>query len=254
MFFPISDDDRSLDRPAYVTYVLVGLNIVLFAVQLSNPNFTYGYSVVPQEISTGRDLVEPIAITNGQMSIEIPQTRGPNPIWLTLFTAMFMHGGVAHISGNMLYLWIFGDNVEHRFGAVRFLIFYLVAGLVATASQIVVDPNGVLPILGASGAIAGIMGAYMVLFPYNRVNAVLFFNVVSVPAVVVLGMWIVTQLFSGYGSLFQSQTGGVAYLAHIGGFFAGAAAGLIARSRMCQEPDSLLRRNYQQDPRARRIW
>lgn len=254
MFFPISDDDQSLSRPAYVTMVLLALNIALFFVQLSSPAFTYGYSVVPWEISTGQDLVDPVFISRGQSSIEIPQSPGPVPIWLTLFSAMFMHGGFAHIMGNMLYLWIFGDNVEHRFGATRFLVFYLAAGLVATGAQILMDPRGTLPILGASGAIAGIMGAYMVLFPYNRVNAVFFYQIVSVPAVLVLGMWIVTQLFSSYGSLFQAQSGGVAYMAHVGGFFTGVVAGLIARSRMGAEPDSLLRRNYQRDPRAHRLW
>ena len=256
MFFPISDDDRSINRPVYVTYVLLAINIVLFVVQLRDPAFTYGWSVIPREITTGEDLVGSVIVNAGSREVEVPQTPGPSPIWLTLFSSMFMHAGFGHIGGNMLYLWIFGDNVEHRFGSVRFLIFYLVAGLFASAAQIALNPDGILPNLGASGAIAGVMGAYMVLFPYNRVNAIFFFTIISVPAIVVLGMWIATQLFSGYGSLFASTqgVGGVAYAAHIGGFVAGVAAGIVARASMKGEPDSILRRNYEHDPLARRLW
>lgn len=258
MFFPISDDDRKLNRPTYVTYALLAMNIVVFFVQFSNPDFTYGYSVIPREITTGQDLIGTVLIpVDGKESIELPQTQGPVPIWLTLLSSMFMHAGVGHLGSNMLYLWIFGDNVEHRFGARRFLIFYLAAGLVASVAQIALNPSGLLPNLGASGAIAGVMGAYMVLFPYNRVNAVFIFTIVSVPAIVVLGMWIATQFISGYGSMFassQSTTGGVAYAAHIGGFIAGILTGVGARMLMKAEPDSILYRNYQTDPRARRIW
>lgn len=256
MFFPISDDDRAISHPVYVTYILLAINIALFVVQLRDPAFTYGWSVIPREIVTGEDIVGSVTVTAGNQEVEVPQTPGPNPIWLTLFSSMFMHAGFGHIGGNMLYLWIFGDNVEHRFGSVRFLIFYLVAGLFASAAQIAINPDGILPNLGASGAIAGVMGAYMVLFPYNRVNAIFFFSVISIPAIVVLGMWIATQLFSGYGSLFASTqgVGGVAYAAHIGGFVAGVAAGLVARATMKGEPDSILRRNYEHDPRARRLW
>jgi len=255
MLFPISDDDRTLTRPAYVTYALLVLNVVLFWVQMNNPDFTSGWSAVPLEITTGQDLVESVFVQMGNESVEIPQTPGPFPIWLTLFSSMFMHGGVGHIGGNMLYLWIFGDNVEHRFGSVKFLFFYLFAGVMASFAQIYLNPDGILPTLGASGAIAGIMGAYMVLFPYNRVNAVFLFSVISVPAIVVLGMWIVTQFISGYGTFSGSQvTGGVAYAAHVGGFVAGVIAGLIARTAMKEEPDSILKRNYQRDPTAHRLW
>ena len=257
MFFPISDDDRQLHRPILVTYVLVAINIAVFVYHMSNPSFTYGYSVIPKEITTGQDLIGSVLIEVPKREpVELPQTPGPSPIWLTLFSAMFMHAGLGHLGSNMLYLWIFGDNVEHRFGATRFLIFYLLTGLVASFAQIVLDPDGVVPNLGASGAIAGVMGAYMVLFPYNRVNAVFLITIVSVPAVVVLGMWIVTQFTSGYGSMFEStqSTGGVAYAAHIGGFIAGVLSGLVARSLLKEEPDSILRRNYELDPRAHRIW
>ena len=257
MFFPISDDDRGISGPVWVTHVLLAINVAVFALQLANPEFTYGWSVIPREITTGEDLIGSVLIeVPNREPVRVPQAKGPPLIWFTLLSSVFMHGGVGHIVGNMLYLWIFGDNVEHRFGHVRFLIFYLSAGFAASFAQIMLNPDGVLPNLGASGAIAGVMGAYMVLFPRNRVNVVFLYAVISVPAVVVLGMWIVTQFVSGYGSIaMSSQTaGGVAYGAHIGGFIAGVAAGLVAKMRMPDEPDSILRRNYAADPRARRIW
>lgn len=257
MFFPISDDDRGIDTPAYVTYGLLAANIALFLVQLYNPDFTYGWSVIPKEITTGVDIVEPTEIqVDGRGSVSIQQAPGPRPIWLTLLSSMFMHGGLGHIFGNMLYLWIFGNNVEHRFGHVRFLIFYLVSGLVGSFAQIMMDPNSVIPNLGASGAIAGVMGAYLVLFPHNRINAVILYHVVTVPALLVLGMWIAMQLVSGYGSIASTSasSGGVAYLAHIGGFVAGVVAALIARMQMPTEPDSILKRQYDRDPFARRFW
>jgi membrane associated rhomboid family serine protease len=257
MFFPISDDDREVTTTAYVTYSLLAINVALFLLQLSDPAFTYGWSVIPLEITTGVDLVEPISIQiEGYGNVDIPQAPGPPILWLTLLTSMFMHGGFGHIAGNMLYLWIFGNNVEHRFGHAWFLVFYLVAGLVASTAQIVANPVSVIPNLGASGAIAGVMGAYLVLYPYNRVNAVFLYTVVAVPAIVVLGMWIAMQFVSSVGSIAATSetAGGVAYLAHVGGFVAGVGAALICRSTLCGEPDSELKRQYQRDPRARRLW
>ena len=156
----------------------------------------------------------------------------------------------------MLYLWIFGNNVEHRFGHVMFLVFYLLSGLVGTLAQIAVDPNGVIPSLGASGAIAGVMGAYLVLFPRNKVNAVFFVTIISVPAILVLGMWGAMQFMSGLGSLSSEaqSAGGVAYMAHVGGFVAGLAIGFVVRNILKEEPDSVLRRQYEADPNARQIW
>jgi membrane associated rhomboid family serine protease len=240
MFFPISDDDRHLLRPAYVTIVLLVLNVLLFFVQLSSPDFTSGYSVVPWEIVNGKDLTEPVLLRADGEELEIPQTPGPVPIYLTLLTAMFMHGGWAHLGGNMLYLWIFGDNVEHRFGALKFLAFYLLSGLAATIAQIATHPDGVIPNLGASGAISGVLGAYLVLFPHNRVTAVFFFRLVSIPALLVLGMWGVMQFIGLGGS--RAGTGGVAYAAHIGGFVAGVVAGIVARMLLREEPDTVFRR------------
>jgi len=256
MLFPISDDDRHLTKPAYVTWALLAGNVALFIVQLTHPMFTYGWSVIPMEIVKGIDLVTPQLVNRaGGQPVEIPQVAGPTPIYLTLLSSMFMHGGYAHIGGNMLYLWIFGDNVEHRFGHVRFLIFYLVSGLAASAAQIATGPDSVIPNLGASGAISGVLGAYMVMFPRNRVNAVLFFRILTVPAVVVIGMWAAMQFVSGAGSITKTeQTGGVAYAAHIGGFVAGALIALICRKMMKAEPDSVLQRQYQRDPHSRRLW
>ena len=223
---------------------------------MANPEFTYGWSVIPLEITTGVDLIEPQVLQlPGQRPVEVPQAPGPPIIWLTLFSSMFMHGGFGHIAGNMLYLWIFGNNVEHRFGHVWFLIFYLSAGLVGSFAQIALAPDSVIPNLGASGAIAGVMGAYVVLFPYNRVNAVFLYNVITVPAILVLGMWIAMQFVSG-GSIASTSasTGGVAYMAHVGGFFAGAAAAFVCRLQMGEEPDTVLSRQYHRDPRSRRLW
>jgi membrane associated rhomboid family serine protease len=257
MFFPISDDDREVNAPAFITYALLAVNIALFVLQMVDPQFTYGWSVIPREITTGVDLVEPEVIeVEGYGPVEIPQAPGPGMIWLTLLSSMFMHGGFGHIAGNMLYLWIFGNNVEHRFGHGWFLIFYLTAGLVGSAAQIVTSPGSVIPNLGASGAIAGVMGAYLVLFPHNRVNVVFLYSIITVPALIVLGMWIVTQMISGVGSIASTSAsaGGVAYMAHIGGFVAGAAAAVFCRLQLRQEPDSVLRRQYDRDPRARRLW
>jgi len=165
----------------------------------------------------------------------IPQMPGPSPIWLTLFTAMFMHGGFAHILGNMLYLWIFGDNIEDNFGHLKFLIFYLACGLAAAFAQIALNPDSVIPTLGASGAIAGVLGAYIVMFPHNRVRALLplgiIWTTVEVPALVMLGLWIVLQIFSQYTSSFQHSEGGVAYMAHIGGFVSGLLLSFVLRTR-----------------------
>ena len=257
MFFPISDDDREVSTVSYVTYTLLAANVVLFLVQLANPEFTYGWSVIPREITTGVDLVEPVEIRlPGSETHVVPQSPGPPVIYLTLLSSMFMHGGFGHIGGNMLYLWIFGDNVEHRFGHVKFLIFYLLAGLIASFSQILINPSSVIPNLGASGAIAGVMGAYLVLFPHNRINAIFFYQVITVPAIVVLGMWIAMQLVSGYGSIASTSAslGGVAYLAHIGGFVAGVIAAGICRLQLREEPDSELYRQYRRDPKDRRLW
>lgn len=234
MLFPISDDDRRLTGVAYVTIGLILANLaVFFFLQQAGANeaFTYGWSVIPQEITTGEDLTANQTLTVRGRDVSIPQAPGPEPIYLTILSAMFMHGGLMHLFGNMLYLWIFGDNVEHRFGSFWFLGLYLGAGLAATFAQIALDPEGVVPNLGASGAISGVLGAYLVLFPRNRVYTIFFYTVVAVPAIVAIGIWIVFQFINGYGAFVASAetAGGVAYGAHIGGFVAGVVLALIMK-------------------------
>lgn len=256
MFFPISDNDRHLLKPAYVTIAILVINVLVFVLlQLPDPAFTMGWSTIPKEIADGVDLVGKYDVGVGSAAFQIEHVPGPSPIYLTLLSSMFMHGGWGHLGGNMLYLWIFGDNVEHRFGHVRFLLFYLLSGLCASALQIFLGPESIIPNLGASGAISGILGAYLVLYPRNKVNAIVFFRMVSVPAVVVLGMWIALQLFQGANS-FQNvgESGGVAYGAHIGGFVAGVVFGLLARVLLKEEPPTVFREQYARDPSVRRYW
>lgn len=258
MLFPISDDDRRLSGPAYITTGLILANLaVFFLLQQMGADdaFTYGWSVIPQEIVTGTDLVETQTVEANGETVPIPQAPGPTPIYLTILSAMFMHGGFAHLFGNLLYLWIFGDNVEHRFGALPFLAFYLISGLAATLAQVALDPQSVIPNLGASGAISGVLGAYLVLFPRNRVYAVFFFNIIAIPAVVAIGIWIVFQFINSFGAIMYSQetVGGVAYGAHIGGFLAGLVLAMIMRVmiRKKEKPNVFTRWEEQY---SRRYW
>ena len=221
---PLSDDDPDpIPRVPFVNLTLIALCVLVFLFQLASPDFTNGYSTVPAEITTGKDIVGAyqLALPDGTVA-EIDEAPGPSPIWLTLFTSMFMHGGWAHIGGNMLFLFIFGDNVEKAFGHLRYLAFYLISGLVASLAQVWSDPTSILPSLGASGAIAGVLAAYVVLFPTNRVRVLIGYFVTSVPAILMIGVWALLQFVSGFGSITTSaQSGGVAYFAHIGGFVAG---------------------------------
>jgi membrane associated rhomboid family serine protease len=234
--FPISDDNERGTGPAFVSLAFIALNVFVFLVlqgagtSQEGFEFTYGFSAVPYEITNNVDLVEPQPITIDGQTQEIPQEPGPSPIWLTLFTSMFMHGGWLHLGGNMLFLWIFGDNVEHRIGHGLFIVFYLVAGVIASFAQILVQTDSFIPTLGASGAISGVLGAYLVMFPTNRVLVILLRFPVWVPAIVVIGLWAVLQFVNGLGSIaVTEQTGGVAYMAHIGGFVAGLVAGVVFR-------------------------
>ncbi|MEM1043346.1 MAG: rhomboid family intramembrane serine protease [Bacteroidota bacterium] len=256
MLFPIGDDDRHLDGPAFVTIALLLANVGVFVLQLMDPELIYGWSTVPYEITTGQDLVNAADATLSPASLDrLPQRPGPVPIYLTLLSSMFMHGGFGHLGGNLLYLWIFGDNVEHRFGHGAFLAFYLVSGLAASAAQIALDPDSVIPNLGASGAIAGVLGAYLVLFPRNRVHTVFFFRVIAVPALLAIGLWIVFQFINGFGAIAAAeQTGGVAYGAHIGGFFAGAVLALVLRQMLPEDRPNVLRPAMRRDPKAQRLW
>ena len=208
---PLRDVVPSRTVP-FITVGLIALNGLAFVFELSLPDaslepFLQVYGVVPAVLS-----------------------------WPTIFTSMFLHAGWLHILGNMLYLWIFGDNVEDRLGHGRFLVFYLFCGAIAAIAQIVVNPGSTLPTIGASGAIAGVMGAYFVLYPHSRIVALLplfiFWQIIEVPAIVFLGFWFLMQFFSGVGSIALTSgtpTGGVAFWAHVAGFVVGALAGLAFR-------------------------
>ncbi len=233
--FPIGDENEPGHGLAWVTATLIGINVAVFVLLQgmgAENAFTSGWAAVPFELTTGEDLVVAREITVAGQTYLIPQAPGPMPIQLTLLSSMFMHGGLLHLAGNMLFLWVFGDNVEHRAGPVPFLVAYLVAGLVGSLAQILSDPSSVIPTLGASGAISGVLGAYLVLFPRNRVTVFIFRFVTQVPALAAIGLWIVFQLINGIGATVISEetVGGVAYLAHIGGFAAGLLAGFLFRA------------------------
>jgi len=240
MLLPIGDDNQGRTTTPYVVYLIIAINLFVFVVfqqftsTEAGAEFTYAYSVVPYEITHNVDLTAPVRVPGGQ---PIPQFPGPSPIWLTLITSMFMHGGLMHILGNMLYLWIFGDNIEDNFGHLKFAVFYLLSGLAASFSQIYVAPDSTIPSLGASGAIAGVLGAYLIMFPRNRVRTLVpiwgfLFTTIELPAIVVLGFWIVIQIFSQYTSSFRhGSQGGVAYMAHIGGFATGLVLCFLFRRR-----------------------
>lgn len=235
MLFPLGDDNSERQITPYVTWTLIAINVLVFAYQLGNEPFTQGYSVVPYEITHGEDLQGPVRV--GRSVIEL--FHGPTPIYLTLFWAMFMHGGWAHIGGNMLYLWIFGDNVEDRMGHVKFIIFYLLCGLLASGAHIFFGPDSKIPSLGASGAIAGVLGAYLVLFPHQRVRVIvpmgIFSQLTELPAIIVIGLWGLLQFIGGFGTLGR-EGGGVAYMAHIGGFVAGLALVFLFRNQARPQP------------------
>ncbi len=209
--FPLSDATRQPKHFPLVTCLIIGINALVFLLELAGgQNFVDRWSLVPADIAAGGG-------------------------WITIFTAMFMHAGWAHILGNMLFFWVFGPEIEDVMGPVRFLGFYILGGLVATSAQIIIDPTSTIPNLGASGAIAGVMGAFIVTYPRDQIRTiVMFFYVVRlalIPAVFLIGIWFLTQLFSEVGSIAQVQSGGVAYMAHIGGFIFGAAAARLFETR-----------------------
>jgi len=209
---PIGDDNTGRVRTPYVTYLLIALNVLAFLFEITRPSeaqlqtFFQKWAVVPQEYAQHADLPPQI----------------PFPFWATLFTSMFLHGGWMHLIGNMLFLWVFGDNVEDRWGHIRFLVIYLVCGIAASFAHIFFNLSSSIPSLGASGAISGILGAYLVLFPRNRIRVLSRAGIITVPAIVMLGFWILLQFISQMAEIGRTaETSGVAYWAHIGGFLAG---------------------------------
>jgi membrane associated rhomboid family serine protease len=204
MVFPIGDDNSQRRIVPIVTYGLILITVLVFFLELSRgTGFIREWAFIPRQFA-----------------------NDPAGEAKTIFTAMFMHGGWLHLIGNMLYLWIFGDNVEDNFGSLKFLLFYLACGIAATFAQFWAVPGANIPNLGASGAIAGVLAAYLILYPNGRVTVLTQAGAMQLPALLVLGLWIVLQLFSGIGSITTTtqtaETGGVAYMAHIGGFVAGA--------------------------------
>ena len=213
---PIGDDDSDRRFAPLVNYALIAINVLVFVFLQGmggNEKFTYAFSTVPAEILTGKDIAAGVLEPT------------PIPVYFTLITSMFMHGGWAHLLGNMLFLWVFGDNIENRIGHIRYLIFYLVCGIIASLSHVFVSgSDSLIPSLGASGAISGVLGGYLLLFPSRRVRVIMGRGITTVPAFVALGIWIVFQVISQLGMLGGDQGGGgVAYAAHIGGFIAGLA-------------------------------
>jgi membrane associated rhomboid family serine protease len=210
MLLPIGDDNTERVSFPVMTLTLIGVNVVMFLLELSRGDaFVMQYSIIPADLLSGHQ-----PITN-------------------IITSMFLHSGISHIFFNMLYLFIFGDNVEDNLGKGKFLIFYLLCGIIAMVAQTMANPNSNIPNLGASGAIAGVLAGYLILFPRNRVRVMIFFPLtLTMTAWVVLGLWIVSQLFSGWTATYHTQAstqGGIAYMAHIGGFFAGVVLTFIFR-------------------------
>ena len=241
---PIGDDNSGRRTTPIVNWLLIAANVFAFVFLQglgSNEKFTLAYATVPYEIVTGQDVARPIPIRDeyGRIAGTIDLQPTPIPVFLTLVTSMFLHGGLAHLGGNMLYLYIFGDNVEDAMGHVRYLVFYLsdrrARGALARPDDRRARATGCLmPSLGASGAISGVLAGYLVLFPRQRVRVLWFYSVVDVPAIAAIGIWFLFQLVSGVGMLGGAQTG-VAYGAHIGGFVAGLLfVKLFARTRRPQ--------------------
>lgn len=233
MLLPIGDDNRDRTITPFINYLLIALNIFVFIYWQQwgkDVPFTFGYATVPAEILSGSDIITDNKVLTDPLSgqrFQLPGLqRSPFPVFLTLITSMFLHGGLAHLLGNMLFLWIFGDNIENALGHVKYLVFYLLCGILASLSHVfstlMFGQNLLIPSLGASGAISAVLGAYMLLFPTRGVHVWLFFFfVVTIPSFVVVGMWFVFQVMNGLGTLGGEEAGGVAYAAHIGGFIFG---------------------------------
>jgi len=245
MVFPIGDDNSDQQGFPVVNILLIVANALVFFLLQGmgeNQNFTFAFSAVPAEIISGRDIVTEgrdveVMSAEGPVRVTIPGLQ-PTPIsvYLTILTSIFMHGGIAHLLGNMWFLWIFGDNIENSLGRFRYLLFYLLCGILASLAHVALNasgPRSMTPSLGASGAISGVMGAYLVLHPLRRVTVIVMRVVTEVPGYVAVGIWFLFQIISSLGLLGGMDTG-VAYGAHIGGFIAGS--GLIKLFMIGQKP------------------
>jgi len=229
---PLYDDNSQRIRTPFVNYILIAINIFVFVMFQNfgeNERFIYTFSAVPAEIISGKDIQSSPTVLgktrSGEEIIRPGLEPTPFTVYITLITSMFMHGGIGHILGNMLFLWIFGDNVEDRLGHLQYLLFYIIVGILASlahvATCVLLKSDLLTPSLGASGAISGVMGAYLIFYPNNSVTVLIFRFVTTVPAIVAVGLWFAMQLFSSFMELGAGEGGGVAYGAHIGGFIAG---------------------------------
>ena len=233
MIMPLYDDNSQRIRTPFVNYILIAINIFVFVMFQNfgeNERFIYTFSAVPAEIISGKDIQSSPTVLgktrSGEEIIRPGLEPTPFTVYITLITSMFMHGGIGHILGNMLFLWIFGDNVEDRLGHLQYLLFYIIVGILASlahvATCVLLKSDLLTPSLGASGAISGVMGAYLLFYPNNSVTVLIFRFVTTVPAIVAVGLWFAMQLFSSFMELGAGEGGGVAYGAHIGGFIAGS--------------------------------
>ena len=225
---PLSDPDITRENRPYITMGIIGLNGLVFLYELTlgsleTAQFFYKWGFIPLEFTSGEEFE---SLFTG---IEMLPIQSIIPTWATAITSMFMHGGFMHFGSNMLFLWVFGDNIEDRLGHIKFILFYISCGIAAILFQVATNGQSQVPNIGASGAIAGVLGAYLVLFPYSRINTLLimyFITIIRIPAVFMLVFWFILQFFGGIGSLSTatSHTGGVAYWAHVGGFLAGVVS------------------------------
>lgn len=210
MFFPVGDQNVIGGHKPLVSYTLIGLNVLIFLYQIMLPQdtmiqFMMSFGAIPSEIVEGNN-------------------------WPSIFTSMFLHGGWMHLIGNMMFLWVFADNIEAVVGNRNFLIFYILGGLFASAAHIFFNMGSPVPAVGASGAISAVLGAYLVVFPHSRIRTLVFYFFVSIPAIVFLGLWGLQQVISGIGAIgVTANTGGVAWWAHIGGFVFGLVAGIFIK-------------------------
>jgi len=253
---PIRDSNPAARRP-YVTWLFIALNVAMFLLwqprgACDDPGaitqacaeeiaFTYCHGAIPEELTSLRPLTElPADTPEEQQASALQQLRCPEKSVLgSLFTSMFLHGGLLHLGGNMLYLWIFGNNVEDRMGRLAFVLFYLAGGVAAIYAHVATDPWSAIPLIGASGAISAVLGAYLVIWPHAHVTTVVFFffiTVIELPAAIVLGLWFILQTFQGVGSLAVGEAAaGVAWWAHIGGFVFGAVVAWLFFRRPREE-------------------
>jgi membrane associated rhomboid family serine protease len=261
MVLPLFDDNSDRQRPPVVNYSLIIANVAVFiflqGMGDENNHFTRAFALVPQEILTGKDVVTDSEVfenpVTGRQFVHPGLEPTPVSVYVTLLTSIFMHGGWMHLLGNMLFLWIFGDNIEDRLGSLRYLAFYLLCGVLAALSHVALvaalGQDRKVPCLGASGAISGVLGGYLLLFPTRRVTVLIFRIITQVPAYVAIGLWFLFQLVHGLGAL-GDEGGGVAYGAHVGGFLAGLA--LIHPFTLGVEPPH--DRNPWPPKRAPRPW